>query len=119
MRRFIGLATTLGVLLGTPAAQATTITWDISVFNLTALLSGNTYNGTVAVDDSYIGSGSQVLTPNNSDLSIVFNFLDEDGITPRQYTEGDDPDYPAFPAFTLFNGSPIADALDYVYVDAN
>lgn len=122
MRRFIGLAAALGVLLGAQAAQAATITWNISVFDLTGVLTGNTYSGTVSVDDSYISPGLQVLTPDNSDLSIVFNFLDEDGITPRQYTEGDDPDYPAFPALTLFtflDGSTIADDLNYVYVDAN
>src|SRR5262245_39264587 len=99
------LAAILGLWAST--TQATPISWDISVFNLTGVLSGNTYSGTVTVDDAYLRPGAQLLTPTNSDLRIVFDFLDDDGVTPRRFTEADDIDYPAFPSFSLLNGVPV------------
>jgi len=48
-----------------------------------------------------------LLTPSNSDLRIVFDFVDDDGVTPRRFTEADDIDYPAFPSFSLLNGVPV------------
>ncbi len=87
--------------------EATPISWDISVFNLTGVLSGNTYSGTVTVDDAYLHPGAQLLTPSNSDLTIVFDFVDDDGVTPRRFTEADDIDYPFFPSFSLLDGVPV------------
>jgi PEP-CTERM motif len=89
------------------ATEAAPISWEISVFNLTGFLSGNTYSGTVTVDDAYVFSGAQLLTPSNSDLRIVFDFVDDDGVTPRRFTEADDIDYPAFPLFSLQDGVPV------------
>jgi hypothetical protein len=70
-----------------------------------------------------------VLTPSNSDLSIVFDFVDDDGVTPRRFTEADDVDYPAFPSFSLLNGVPVPHPtmppeppkgpLSFVYFDDN
>jgi hypothetical protein len=109
--------------------EAIPISWDISVFNLTGVLSGNTYSGTVTVDDTYLQPGAQLLTPLNSDLRIVFDFVDDDGVTPRQFTEADDVDYPAFPSFSLLDGLPVPHptsppeppkgALSFVYFDEN
>ena len=65
-------------------------------------IGGVTY--TVTVDDAYLLPGAQLLTPLNSDLRIVFDFVDDDGVTPRRFTEADDIDYPAFPSFSLLNG---------------
>lgn len=130
---WLRVALTGTILILAAASEATPITWDITVFNLTGTLAGNTYTGMVSVDDSYITSGYQRLNPANSDLSIVFDFLDEDGITPRRYTEADDPDYPSFPELTLLDGAPSSTfffpppgpglvpspPLNYVYVDSN
>ena len=111
MRKFaflIRLAFASAVLvLCASAAEAAPISWDISVFNLTGILSGNTYSGKVTVDDSFLQPGAQLLNPSNSDLSIVFDFVDADGVTPRRYTEADDIDYPGFPPFSLLNGAPV------------
>jgi len=89
------------------ATEAAPISWDISVFNLTGFLSGNTYSGTVTVDDAYVFPGAQLLTPSNSDLRIVFDFVDDDGVTPRRFTEADDVDYPGFPSLSLQDGVPV------------
>lgn len=127
------VAITGTILAWAATSQAAPISWDIEVFNLTGALAGNTYTGVVSVDDSYITSGYQQLNPSNSDLSIVFDFLDEDGITPRRYTEADDPDYPGFPELTLLDGAPSSEfffpppgpglipvpPLNYVYLDSN
>jgi PEP-CTERM motif len=111
------------------ATEAAPISWDISVFNLTGVLSGNTYSGTVTVDESYVLPGAQLLTPSNSDLRIVFDFVDDDGVTPRRFTEADDVDYPGFPSFSLQNGVPVPHPtsppeppkgpLSFVYFDEN
>lgn len=116
-------------VLGASATEAAPISWDISVFNLTGILSGNTYSGKVTVDDAYLQPGAQLLNPSNSDLSIVFDFVDDDGVTPRRYTEADDIDYPGFPSFSLLDGIPVPHPtmppappkgpLSFVYFDAN
>jgi hypothetical protein len=130
---WLRVAITGTILALAATSEAAPITWDITVFNLTGTLAGNTYTGLVSVDDSFIASGYQRLNPANSDLSIVFDFLDEDGITPRRYTEADDPDYPSFPELTLLDGAPSSafffpapgpglvpsPPLNYVYVDSN
>jgi len=114
----VGLTAMLA--LGASATEAAPISWDISVFNLTGVLSGNTYSGTVTVDEVYLQSGAQLLTPSNSDLRIVFDFVDDDGVTPRRFTEADDIDYPAFPSFSLFDGVPVQQGpLSFVYFDEN
>lgn len=92
--------------LSASVADAVPVTWDISVFNLTGVLSGNTYSGTITVDSAFLSGGAQQFTPQNSDLRIVFDFVDDDGITPRRFTEADDIDYPMFPSFSVVNGVP-------------
>lgn len=37
----------------------------------------------------------------------MFDFLDDDGVTPRRFMEADDIDYPAFPSFSLLDGVPV------------
>lgn len=111
------------------ATAAAPVSWDISVFGLTGVLAGNTYSGMVTVDDSYLVSGAQLLTPSNSDLTIVFDFVDDDGVTPRRFTEANDIDYPLFPSFSLLDGEPVPHPttppeppkgpLSFVYFDEN
>ena len=103
----VRLSAIAGAVVFVGASSASGAGFPLIVEITSGSLTGNTYNGFISVSDSFIPAlGTVTLRPNNSDLTVSFDFQDGAGL-PKTYTESDDDSFAGFPAFRVTDGAPV------------
>ncbi|MEO1129613.1 MAG: hypothetical protein AAFX05_07910 [Planctomycetota bacterium] len=111
MRTTIRLVAVLScALMASSNAAGAQAVFPVEVDVTTGAFAGS-YTGTISVDESFIPAiGGVTLRASNSDLTVMFDFVDGAG-APFTFDEMDDDSAPGFPAFFLTDGAPVS--LDY------